>query len=87
MAAQVVAFIQELRRRDLYKMPGVAETLDWASALVAARPDRVDEQMVNETLGVMLKYQDDVAQVQGSVATELTDPRAELRGRLRHRAS
>ena len=72
LAEQVVAFIQELRKRDLYKMPGVAETLDWASALAALDQTALDERVVNETLGVILKYQDDVAQVQGGVAKELT---------------
>lgn len=73
LARQVVAFVQELRRRDLYKLPGVAETIDWAGALVALDQTALDEQVVNDTLGVVLKYQDDVAQVQGSVAQELTD--------------
>ncbi len=72
LAEQVVAFIQELRARDLYKMPGVAETLDWASALAALDQTALDEQTVNETLGVILKYQDDVEQVRGGVASELT---------------
>lgn len=72
LAAQVVAFIQELRRRELYKNPGVAETLDWASALAALDQTALDEQTVNETLGVVLKYQDDVEQVRGRVASELT---------------
>jgi MoxR-like ATPase len=72
LARQVVAFVQELRRRDLYKMPGVAETIDWATALVALDQNALDERIVNETLGVVLKYQDDVAQVQGGVARELT---------------
>lgn len=72
LAEQVVAFIQELRRRDLYKMPGVAETLDWASALAALDQTALDEQTVNETLGVILKYQDDVEQVRGGIASELT---------------
>lgn len=72
LAEQVVAFIQELRARDLYKMPGVAETLDWASALAALDQAALDEQTVNETLGVILKYQDDVEQVRGGVASELT---------------
>lgn len=72
LAAQVVAFIQELRRRDLYKMPGVAETLDWAGALAMLDQTALDEQTVNETLGVILKYQDDVEQVRGGVVTELT---------------
>lgn len=73
LAEQVVAFIQELRARDLYKMPGIAETLDWASALAALDQTALDEQTVNETLGVILKYQDDVEQVRGGVASELTD--------------
>lgn len=72
LAEQVVAFIQELRARDLYKMPGVAETLDWASALAELDQTALDEQTVNETLGVILKYQDDVEQVRGGVANELT---------------
>ncbi len=72
LSAQVVAFIQELRARDLYKMPGVAETLDWASALAALDQTALDERVVNETLGVILKYQDDVEQVRGGVAAELT---------------
>jgi MoxR-like ATPase len=73
LAGQVVAFVQELRRRDLYKLPGVAETLDWASALVALDQTALDEHLVNDTLGVVLKYQDDVAQVKGGVARELTE--------------
>lgn len=72
LTEQVVAFIQELRTRDLYKMPGVAETLDWASALAALDRTALDERVVNETLGVILKYQDDVEQVRGGVAEELT---------------
>ena len=72
LAEQVVAFIQELRKRDLYKMPGVAETLDWASALAALDRTALEERVVNETLGVILKYQDDVEQVHGDVAKDLT---------------
>jgi len=72
LAEQVVAFIQELRTRDLYKMPGVAETLDWASALAALDQTALDEQTVNETLGVILKYQDDVEQVRGGIVADLT---------------
>ncbi len=72
LTEQVVAFIQELRARELYKMPGVAETLDWASALAALDQTALDERVVNETLGVILKYQDDVEQVRGGVASELT---------------
>lgn len=72
LARQVVAFVQELRRRDLYKVPGVAETLDWASALVALDQKALDEQVVNDTLGVVLKYQDDVSQIRGEAAGDLT---------------
>ncbi len=68
---QVVAFVQELRRQDLYKVPGVAETLDWSSALVALDARALDEEIVNETLGVLLKYQDDVDKIHGPVAEEL----------------
>ena len=68
---QVVAFVQELRRQDLYKVPGVAETLDWSSALVALDARALDEEIVNETLGVLLKYQDDVDKIHGPVAGEL----------------
>jgi MoxR-like ATPase len=73
LAGQVVAFIQELRSRDLYKKPGIAETLDWASALAALDRTALDEQIVNETLGVILKYQDDVEQVHGGIAVDLTE--------------
>ncbi len=68
---QVVAFVQELRRQDLYKVPGVAETLDWSSALVALDAAALDEGLVNETLGVLLKYQDDVDKIRGPVSSEL----------------
>ncbi len=68
---QVVAYVQELRRQDLYKLPGVAETLDWSSALVALDATALDEAIVNETLGVLLKYQDDVDKIRGPVSGEL----------------
>jgi MoxR-like ATPase len=68
---QIVAFVQELRRQDLYKLPGVAETLDWATALVALDATALDEARVNETLGALLKYQDDVEKIRGPVAHEL----------------
>lgn len=60
LARQVTQFVQELRRAELYKLPGVAETLDWITALVALDQTALDEQVVDETLGVILKYQDDV---------------------------
>jgi MoxR-like ATPase len=71
LARQIVKFAQELRRVDLYKLPGVAETLDWSAALVALNERDLTESVVNETLGVLLKYQDDVARVQGNVARDL----------------
>ncbi len=73
LARQVVTFVQELRRRDLYKVPGVAETLDWSSALVALDERDLTESAIDVTLGALLKYQDDIAQVQGSVARELME--------------
>jgi MoxR-like ATPase len=68
LARQVTQFVQELRRAELYKLPGVAETLDWITALVALDQQALDERVVNDTLGVILKYQDDVVKAQ----TELT---------------
>jgi MoxR-like ATPase len=63
LARQVTAFVQELRKIDLYKVPGVAETLDWITALVALDRQKLDPVIVEETLGVILKYQDDVDKV------------------------
>jgi MoxR-like ATPase len=65
LAREVVGFVQALRREDLYKRPGVAETLDWVAALVALERQALDEQAVNDTLGVLLKYQDDISAVKG----------------------
>ncbi len=63
LSRQVTAFIQELRKADLYKVPGVAETLDWTAALVALDQQALSPEIVEETLGVILKYQDDVEKV------------------------
>ncbi|MFN3391957.1 MAG: AAA family ATPase [Meiothermus ruber] len=60
LAQQAVAFVQALRQQDLYKAPGVAETLDWASSLLALGQTELSLEVVQETLGVLLKYQDDV---------------------------
>jgi MoxR-like ATPase len=73
LSREVVAFVQELRKLDLYKLPGVAETLDWASALVALDAQSLTERIVEDTLGAILKYQDDIAQVRGPVARSLLD--------------
>lgn len=70
---QVVAFVQELRDVDLYKVPGVAETLDWTRALVCLGQELLDETVVEETLGVILKNQEDVTRVRGEVARELVE--------------
>ncbi len=64
LARQVVAFVQELRREDLFKLPGVAETLDWITALVALDQETLTEAVVNDTLGALLKYRDDIQYVQ-----------------------
>ena len=71
LSAQVVAFVQQLRTLDLFKLPGVAETIDWANALVELNRLSLDPETVNDTLGVLLKYQDDIAKLQGSEAAAL----------------
>jgi len=73
LAKQVTSFIQELRRADLYKMPGVAETLDWTAALVALDQKVLSPPIIDETLGVILKYQDDVSKVRGTTAKMIFD--------------
>ncbi|HEV3189961.1 MAG TPA: MoxR family ATPase [Polyangiaceae bacterium] len=80
LSQEVVHFVQALRREDLFKSPGVAETLDWATALSELDAVALDPATVSDTLGVLLKYQDDIARIEGSKAKELLDQvRAELR--------
>jgi MoxR-like ATPase len=80
LSAQIVHFVQALRKQDLFKSPGVAETLDWASALAELDVATLDPATVSDTLGVLLKYQDDIARIEGTKAKELIDDvRAELR--------
>src|SRR6186713_2441743 len=80
LSQQVVHFVQALRKEDLFKAPGVAETLDWASALAELDVATLDPATVSDTLGVLLKYQDDIARLEGNKAKELIDEvRAELR--------
>src|ERR1700742_3509536 len=80
LSQEVVSFVQALRKQDLFKAPGVAETLDWASALTELDAVALDPAMVSDTLGVLLKYQDDIARLEGGAAKELIDQvRAELR--------
>jgi MoxR-like ATPase len=73
LARQIVAFTQRLRTLDLFKAPGIAETLDWAEALVALDRITLDPQTVADTLGALLKYQDDIAAITPEVAARLTD--------------
>ncbi len=73
LAREVVAFVQRLRRADLTKVPGVAETLDWAAALVALGAKRLQPEQVEQTLGVLLKYQEDLATMRPGGARTLLD--------------
>ena len=70
---QVVSFVQSLREKNLYKAPGIAETIDWAQALVELNCVALDPQTVDTTMGVLLKYQDDISRIQGSEAGKILD--------------
>jgi len=79
LSREVVAFVQKLRGMDLFKLPGVAETIDWSKALVTLDKLALDPDTINDTLGVLLKYQDDIARVRGSEAARILDEiRAEV---------
>ncbi len=69
----MVGFVQELRGQDLFKSPGVAETLDWVTALHELDKVALDPDVVNDTLGVLLKYQDDIERMEGSETKRLLD--------------
>ena len=71
LSAEIVAFVQRLRQTDLFKLPGVAETIDWADALTQLDKVALDPQAVDNTLGVLLKYQDDIAKIEGSEAAQI----------------
>ena len=71
LSTEIVAFVQRLRGEDLFKLPGVAETIDWASALSHLNQHELDPAAVDETLGVLLKYQDDIAKIKGAEAARL----------------
>ncbi|MGO4525995.1 AAA family ATPase [Microvirga sp. 2MCAF35] len=73
LSQEIVAFVQSIRKEDLFKAPGVAETLDWASALVELDAMALDPVLVSDTLGVLLKYQDDIQKMQGSRAKDMLD--------------
>ncbi len=84
LSRQVVAFVQELRKRDLFKLPGVAETLDWARALTALNVVELTPEVVHDTLGTLLKYQDDILKIRGSEAARILE---EVRAQLRREAA
>jgi len=73
LSAEVVAFVQGLRNMELYKLPGIAETLDWAEALTQLDKVALDKDAVDSTLGVLLKYQDDISKIEGSEAARLLE--------------
>jgi MoxR-like ATPase len=81
LSREVVAFVQKLRQTDLFKLPGIAETIDWTQALMQLDVLALTPEAVNDTLGVLLKYQDDIAKIQGSEAQRLLNQvKAELAG-------
>ncbi len=71
LSREIVAFVQALRGRDLFKKPGLAETVDWAKCLLALDAISLSPQVISDTLGAILKYQDDIISVQGSAAAEI----------------
>ena len=73
LSRQIVAFVQSLRASELFKLPGIAETIEWTRALLELDALVLDPEVVNNTLGVLLKYQDDIAKVQGSEAARLVE--------------
>jgi MoxR-like ATPase len=73
LAQQIVGFVQRLREIELYKLPGIAETIEWTRALMELDTIVLDPETINQTLGVLLKYQDDIAKVQGSEAARLLE--------------
>ncbi len=79
LAQQVTSFIQELRDTELYKIPGVSETLDWTSALMALNMRQLEPEVIDDTLGIMLKYQDDIEAVRGEPVRALLE-RSQNRG-------
>jgi MoxR-like ATPase len=73
LSRQVVAFVQRLREMDLFKLPGIAETIDWAQALTQLDVLELDAAVIDDTVGALLKYQDDIAKVRGSEAARMLD--------------
>ncbi|MEC7489643.1 MAG: MoxR family ATPase [Pseudomonadota bacterium] len=73
LTQQIVQFVQNLRNRDLFKLPGVAESIDWTNALIQLDKIDLDPETINSSLGVLLKYQDDIEKIQGSEAAQILD--------------
>ncbi|MEM1303159.1 MAG: MoxR family ATPase, partial [Pseudomonadota bacterium] len=73
LSKEVVAFVQHLRTEDLFKKPGVAETIDWAKCLLALDVINLSPEVIADTLGAILKYQDDIQKLQGSEAKRILD--------------
>jgi MoxR-like ATPase len=73
LSAEIVAFVQSLRAQDLFKSPGVAESIDWARCLVALDAIALSPEVVTDTLGAVLKYQDDIARIAGAETSRLLD--------------
>jgi MoxR-like ATPase len=73
LSTQIVAFVQSLRTEDIFKKPGVAETIDWAKCLLALDVVDLSPEVISDTLGAILKYQDDIAKIQGSEAKRILD--------------
>ena len=79
LSAQIVSFVQKLREHDLFKVPGVAETIDWAHALTQLDCMGLDSNIISDTVGALLKYQDDIERIKGSEASRILDEvRAEI---------
>ena len=79
LSAEVVSFVQKLRGMELFKAPGVAETIDWTQALLALDKIELDPETIDQTLGLLLKYQDDITKVRGQTAALLAGVDAALR--------
>ena len=84
LAQQVTGFIQELRETELYKVPGISETLDWTAALMALNQSELDPQVIDDTMGIILKYQDDIELVRGEPVRAMLE-RSKNRGPRRGR--
>ena len=84
LAQQVTGFIQELRETELYKIPGISETLDWTAALMALNQSELDPQVIDDTIGIILKYQDDIELVRGEPVRGMLE-RSKNRGPRRGR--